>query len=83
MSSKKFVLQPSHVSVYRFIENYITKNLYSPTFPEIAAGVNPKITVRHAGRIVDDLVEQKYLSKAAWQKRGLKINKPIEGGGKK
>lgn len=73
---EKINLQPVHVSTYRFVEKYMTKNVVAPEMEEIAKAV--KLTIRHTYRVVDDLCSLGYMGKEAYRRRSIKILKPLQ-----
>lgn len=73
---EKIYLQPSHVKVYRYIENYISKNVISPEVKEICKTV--KVVPRHVYRILADLEKLGYIKRDNYRKRSLKIIKELK-----
>lgn len=72
---KKIIIQPSHVSVYKFVKKFIDKKKFAPELNEIAKGV--ELTGRQVHRLIGELVELGYIGREPHKKRGLSIKKEI------
>ena len=62
------------IKVYHFIENYLNKNMTSPTYKEISFGCNVK-SKSHVFKIVKYLVTNGYIKKIEKGKRILQLQK--------
>lgn len=77
MTQVQIILQPGHVKVFNFVKEFIAKNVFAPSIPEIMKAT--KLGYRQTYRLVEQLVAMGHFSKQGFnQKRSLKIEKEIK-----
>lgn len=75
-TADQITLQPVHIKVYKYIIAYMEKNIVPPEMEEISKGI--KVTIRHTYRTVEDLCTLGYLEKTRYQRRSIKVLKPLQ-----
>ena len=76
MTKEEIHLKPTHVKAYKFIENFISKNLYSPNRLEVQKAL--KLSYRQTWVVVDQLIQWGYISSKHNTERSFKILKPLK-----
>ncbi len=71
----QIILQPKHITVFRFVKKYTQEKIYAPTIKEVSRGT--KWSVRELYRILDDLEALGYMTRQKYIERSLKIVKDL------